>query len=133
MDHLYIELGPDKQLNEIVFAGSHDAGISGGGSNAKTQSLDILGQAQAGVRFFDVRVAAQSQVDHGLARRHQRHDRPAAHHAGMAVRRVVICVFEVGVGVELNNRQALLVPFQIGIDQPHSDRVFTPQRQNELL
>jgi hypothetical protein len=65
MDHLYIELGPDKQLNEIVFAGSHDAGISGGGSNAKTQSLDILGQAQAGVRFFDVRVAAKSGPDQG--------------------------------------------------------------------
>jgi hypothetical protein len=61
MDHLYIELGPDKQLNEIVFAGSHDAGISGGGTNAKTQNLNILGQAQAGVRFFDVRVAAQAQ------------------------------------------------------------------------
>jgi len=65
MDHLYIELGPGKQLNEIVFAGSHDAGISTGGSNARTQDLDILGQAQAGVRFFDVRVAAKSMPDVG--------------------------------------------------------------------
>jgi hypothetical protein len=55
---LYSDLGADKQLNEIVIAGSHDAGITGGGGNAQTQTYDILGQAVAGVRFFDVRVAA---------------------------------------------------------------------------
>lgn len=55
----YIDLGADKQLNEIVFAGSHDAGITEGAGHAKTQSLDIYGQAVAGVRFFDVRVAAK--------------------------------------------------------------------------
>lgn len=54
----YIRLGADLQLNEVVFAGSHDAGITGGGDNAQTQDLDILGQATAGVRFFDIRVAA---------------------------------------------------------------------------
>jgi hypothetical protein len=56
----YFELGGDKQLNEIVFAGSHDAGITSGGKNVKTQSLDIEGQAHAGVRIFDLRVAATS-------------------------------------------------------------------------
>lgn len=56
----YFELGGDKQLNEIVCAGSHDAGITSGGKNVKTQSLDIEGQAQAGVRIFDLRVAATS-------------------------------------------------------------------------
>ena len=56
----YFELGGDKQLNEIVFAGSHDAGITSGGKNVKTQSLDIEGQALAGVRIFDLRVAATS-------------------------------------------------------------------------
>ena len=55
----YIELGSDKQLNEIVFAGSHDAGITEGSGHAKTQSLDIFEQAAAGIRFFDVRVAAK--------------------------------------------------------------------------
>lgn len=54
----YYQLGGDKQLNEIVFAGSHDAGITGGSSNVKTQELDIFGQARAGVRIFDLRVAA---------------------------------------------------------------------------
>lgn len=54
----YYELGGDKQLNEIVFAGSHDAGIADGSSNVQTQSLDIYGQALAGVRIFDLRVAA---------------------------------------------------------------------------
>ncbi len=54
----YIDWGSDKQLNEIVIAGSHDAGITGGGSNAKTQHLDIAGQAEAGVRLFDLRIGA---------------------------------------------------------------------------
>jgi hypothetical protein len=54
----YYELGPDKRLNEIVMAGSHDAGITGGGANIQTQSVDIHGQATAGVRIFDLRIAA---------------------------------------------------------------------------
>ncbi len=54
----YFELGPDRQLNEIVVAGSHDAGITSGGGNVRTQALDIGGQARAGVRVFDLRIAA---------------------------------------------------------------------------
>jgi hypothetical protein len=54
----YFELGRDKQLNEIVVAGSHDAGITGGADNVQTQGLDIGGQASAGVRVFDLRIAA---------------------------------------------------------------------------
>jgi len=54
----YYELGKKKQLNEIVVAGTHDAGITGGGSGVQTQTLDIMGQARSGVRFFDIRVAA---------------------------------------------------------------------------
>lgn len=54
----YYELGPTKQLNQIVVAGTHDAGITSGGSGVQTQSLNILEQAVAGVRFFDVRIAA---------------------------------------------------------------------------
>lgn len=54
----YFELGPHKRLNDIVVAGSHDAGITGGGSNVRTQAVDIGGQARAGVRVFDLRIAA---------------------------------------------------------------------------
>jgi hypothetical protein len=54
----YSELGANRRLNEIVMVGSHDAGITGGDANAKTQSLDIGQQARAGVRFFDLRIAA---------------------------------------------------------------------------
>jgi len=54
----YYGLGKDKQLNEIVVAGSHDAGITSGGSNVKTQALDLGEQAKAGVRVFDLRIAA---------------------------------------------------------------------------
>ncbi len=53
----YSALGADKQLNEIVIAGSHDAGITGGGKNERTQGKNILEQARAGIRFFDMRVA----------------------------------------------------------------------------
>jgi hypothetical protein len=57
---MYSDLGAGRQLNEIVFAGSHDAAITGGPDNAKTQGLDIQGQALAGVRFFDIRIAAHT-------------------------------------------------------------------------
>lgn len=46
----------NRRLNTLVFAGSHDAGITGGGDNAKTQNLDIRQQADAGVRIFDLRI-----------------------------------------------------------------------------
>lgn len=52
----YFELGPDKRLNEIVMAGSHDAGVTSGSSNTQTQDLDVYGQATAGVRVFDIRI-----------------------------------------------------------------------------
>ena len=53
----YGQLGTDRKLNEIVIAGSHDAGITGGGHNERTQNKNILEQARAGIRFFDMRVA----------------------------------------------------------------------------
>lgn len=62
----YYDLGADKQLNEIVMAGSHDAGITGGGSNVQTQNAEIGEQAHAGVRVFDLRVtAATGTATHG--------------------------------------------------------------------
>lgn len=54
----YLDLGADCQLNQIVVAGSHDAGITAGKGNAQTQNLDVGGQARAGVRIFDLRIAA---------------------------------------------------------------------------
>ena len=61
----YYELGKTKPLNQIVVAGTHDAGITGGGSGVQTQALNIGQQAMAGVRFFDIRIAAAvtSQTD----------------------------------------------------------------------
>jgi hypothetical protein len=63
----YSDLGAHRRLNDIVMAGSHDAGITGGGKNAQTQTLDIGQQARAGVRFFDLRIAAfaTGQVENG--------------------------------------------------------------------
>lgn len=60
----YFSLGPNRQLNQIVVAGSHDAGVSGGKSNVQTQHLDIGKQALAGVRVFDLRIAATT-TSHG--------------------------------------------------------------------
>ena len=54
----YLAAYQNKQLNQIVIPGSHDAGIYGlDKENVKTQELDIGGQAMAGVRFFDMRIA----------------------------------------------------------------------------
>ncbi len=54
----YYDIGKNRKLHEIVVAGTHDAGITGGGSGVQTQTLNIGDQAMAGVRFFDIRVAA---------------------------------------------------------------------------
>jgi len=54
----YNEICKNRQLNQVVLMGSHDAAIASGGSNAKTQTQDIYGQARDGARFFDLRVAA---------------------------------------------------------------------------
>lgn len=53
--------GPDKKLHEIVVAGSHDAGITGGAANVKTQEEGLKGQADAGVRVFDIRIAVDAK------------------------------------------------------------------------
>jgi hypothetical protein len=60
----YFVLGGHKQLNEIVFAGSHDAGITGGGANVQTQTYQIGTQAYFGVRIFDLRIAAATLPDY---------------------------------------------------------------------
>lgn len=49
--------GGDALLNTVVFAGTHDAGITSGKWYARTQSLDIGQQAMEGVRLFDLRIA----------------------------------------------------------------------------
>jgi hypothetical protein len=59
------EWGADRQLNEIVFAGSHDAAITNAAGNAQTQSLSIHKQARAGVRFFDIRIGAATVAGPG--------------------------------------------------------------------
>lgn len=48
-----------KKLNQVVIAGTHDAGITGGSFNVRTQSLNIGEQADAGVRIFDIRIEGQ--------------------------------------------------------------------------
>ena len=63
--HYYL-LGAGKQLNEIVVAGSHDAGITSGAANVQTQHLDIYEQARAGVRVFDIRIKAVGGGQHPL-------------------------------------------------------------------
>lgn len=55
----YSALGPTKKVNEIVFAGSHDAAITSGGARAQTQERSIHAQAYRGVRIFDIRISGQ--------------------------------------------------------------------------
>ena len=49
----------NKRLCDVVFPGTHDAGIygSGLGATARTQNLSLGEQAKAGVRYFDLRIA----------------------------------------------------------------------------
>jgi hypothetical protein len=63
----YYDLGSDKRLGDIVFAGSHDASITSGGAHAKTQTHDLMLQAIAGVRLFDLRIMASRTASGGLS------------------------------------------------------------------
>ncbi len=48
-----------KRLHDVVIPGAHDAGVyTDNADNVQTQTLDIAGQATAGCRFFDCRIAA---------------------------------------------------------------------------
>jgi hypothetical protein len=67
----YSSLGSGKQLNQIVMAGSHDAGVTEGGGNVQTQNMDIYLQAYAGVRLFDIRIAGVKQKDQGVGKEAQ--------------------------------------------------------------
>jgi hypothetical protein len=60
----YYSLGYLKRLNQIVMAGSHDAGITAGRHNVKTQQYDIYNQALKGVRIFDIRITRAGQKGH---------------------------------------------------------------------
>ena len=54
----YLSNYQNLRLNEVVMPGSHDAGVyTANKSNVQTQALDIAGQANAGCRFFDLRIA----------------------------------------------------------------------------
>jgi hypothetical protein len=55
-----------KQLNEVVFPGAHDAGTFAAnlGDNVRTQSVSVGKQAGYGCRYFDIRVA-QRKVGSG--------------------------------------------------------------------
>ena len=63
----YRDLGAHRRLSSIVFAGSHDASITRGSKNAQTQTLDIAGQANAGVRLFDLRILAMGNKTDGMS------------------------------------------------------------------
>jgi hypothetical protein len=77
----YSNLGMGKQLNQIVMAGSHDAGITEGGGNVQTQNMDIYLQAYAGVRLFDIRIAGKLGSDKGLGKEAQL----KAYHSGITI------------------------------------------------
>lgn len=56
--HDYLSPYRNLRLNEVIIPGSHDAGVyTANRDNVQTQALDIAGQANAGCRFFDLRIA----------------------------------------------------------------------------
>lgn len=70
-----------KKLNEIVIPGSHDTGIyvNNLGGNTKTQAFNFKQQAQAGCRFFDMRIATHKTNINGVKKYEH-----AAYHADKA-------------------------------------------------
>jgi hypothetical protein len=70
--------GLSRRISETVFAGTHDASVTGGDPNAQTQNKNIGQQAAAGVRLFDLRILAQAGANgaelrgyHGMYRKNR--------------------------------------------------------------
>jgi len=62
---------PAKRLCDVVFPGTHDAGVYGTelGATARTQTLNLGEQAAAGVRYFDLRIATVKTASGALEER----------------------------------------------------------------
>ncbi len=60
-NNYYDILGGATKLHQMVMIGTHDAAITQGHGNVQTQNLDIGDQADAGVRFFDLRIATDAK------------------------------------------------------------------------
>lgn len=65
----YLEPHRNKRLNEVVIPGAHDAGIYiQAKDNVQTQINNIMQQAEAGCRFFDLRIATRKITEKGVTR-----------------------------------------------------------------
>lgn len=127
----YIDLGADKQLNEIIFTGGHDAAITQGKRNAKTQDLDILGQAKAGVRLFDLRIAAQ---DHGDAHGNGREVTLRAYHGSVSKEKAPGLVRDLGTTRSVDAGKMSLGTFGLGLDKILQDAAaFVAAEPSEFL
>ncbi|MEL7154777.1 MAG: hypothetical protein AAFN51_13510, partial [Pseudomonadota bacterium] len=82
----YYDLGSHKKLRDVVFAGSHDAGITSGAGNVQTQDRGIYRQAHSGIRIFDLRVFAAGSGGHARLRAYHG-DKTAVHRSSVRTMR----------------------------------------------
>lgn len=127
----YFELGADKRLNQVVVAGSHDAGITGGGANVQTQDKDIKGQAAAGVRVFDLRIAAAATGStHGSAKGAQL----KAFHGGVSKSTQTRFVQDVGRTVQVQGDSLKYGEYGMGLTKMLKDgKAFVTTHPEEFL
>jgi hypothetical protein len=91
MPENYLAPYQNKQLNQVVIPGSHDAGVfrSNLGDlphNVQTQELDIANQAHAGVRWFDLRIATRKKTQAERGQSPGQYEQRAYHLDGLLVR-----------------------------------------------
>jgi 1-phosphatidylinositol phosphodiesterase len=55
-------LDGQRSVAELTIPGTHDSGARRGGLRPETQTLDIVGQLDAGIRFFDIRLDDRAGV-----------------------------------------------------------------------
>jgi len=108
-----------KKLNEVVLLGSHDAGITKGNSNTKTQDGGIYYQAIRGARFFDVRIAAFFDRS-GNATLSSYHDETKAKLPGFATKHTGMTVHTTVLGKEGETLHSILAEAKDFVDyMPH--------------
>lgn len=119
-------------LQELVLPGSHDSGMStiqypagGNSANTQTQSLDIYGQLQAGVRYFDIRPT----ISHGAYYTGHYSDRLGANGQSMSAIISDLNKFTSGAG----NNELIILELSHATDTDNDYDAFDDGQYNDLL
>ena len=106
-----------KTLRKVSLPASHDSGMYAGNILGRTQNESLYGQLQSGIRYFDLRVNRDLNIEHGVSsgppvRSLER--RPAVHERGQEFAILKFSHYGDGFGADQYNRLRGMITGTIG-------------------